>query len=100
MFSNRDFDLGIGGHTKKPLSNRDRLLRRVQTDFKYLFRTRKLADEPLELTLLLIAFARGRAQLACGLGVLVHKRRVGFANLYHVFLFPALDPFVRPRQFR
>ena len=57
MLSNSDLDVFIGGDSQQPLSDRDRLLIRVETHFKDLVWSLELSDQALELAGLLFALA-------------------------------------------
>ena len=46
----------FGGHTQEALSNRDRLLRRIEPDFENLLRSFELTDEPPEFILPALPF--------------------------------------------
>jgi hypothetical protein len=86
VFSNGDLDVFIGGDSEQSLSDRDRLLIRIETDFKDLFWSFELSDQAPELARLLLAFAGRRAQLARRLASFVHERRIGLPNCDHFFL--------------
>jgi len=89
VLSNGDLDVFIGGDSQQSLSDRDRLLIRIETDFKDLIWSFELSDQSLELARLLFAFAGRRAQLARRLASFVHERWIGLPNCDHLFLVSA-----------
>jgi hypothetical protein len=86
VLPNGDLDVFIGGDSQQSLSDRDRLLIRIETDFKDLIWSFELSDQALELARLLFARAGSGAQLARWLASFVHERRIGFPNCDHLFL--------------
>jgi hypothetical protein len=56
VLSNGDLDFFIGGDPQQSLSDRDRLLIRIEADFKDLIWSFELSDQALELARLLFAF--------------------------------------------
>ena len=83
VLSHRDFHVGLSCHAQKALTDRDRLLVGIEPDLEDLLRSFQLSDQFLELPLLLLAFASGRAEFSRSLTSFVHKRRIGFANCDH-----------------
>jgi hypothetical protein len=84
VLAHGDLDIGIGGNAQEALSDRDRLLVRVQADLENLLGSFELTDQFLELTLLLLAFSCRRAQLAGPLTSFVHQGRIGLPNCDHL----------------
>ena len=86
VLSHGDLNVSIGGDSQQSLSDRDRLLIRIETNFKDLLRSFELSDQALELARLLFAFAGGGTQLARRLASFVHESWIGLPNCDHLFL--------------
>jgi hypothetical protein len=85
VLSDGNLDIRFCGDTQQSLSDRDGLFGRIQPDFENLVRPRQLADEALELPLLLFAFARGRTKFLALRACFVHEGRVDLAHSNHLY---------------
>jgi hypothetical protein len=72
VLSNGYLYVRLGGDSQETLSDRDRLLGRIEPNLEYLLRSLELPDQPFELTLLLFALTSRRTQLARLLASFVH----------------------------
>ena len=92
MLSDGDLDIRFACNAQQALPDGDWLLGCIQADFENLLGAGELADEALELSLLLLAFPCRRTEFAHYSSALVHESGIGLANGDHFRLSPGSGP--------